>query len=412
MVGRRTPLFLLFCKYFPLFDHFRGIGKLNVFVALCSAILAAGTFEAILRTPGRLAGSFKPLWMGSSLFLLLAGFFWGAAHFGGQRLFRQFLPHADSMAGSLLGTGLFLGALAFLCRETPRWKDLKWVWWGLVVVECAVFAVLNRGSFDLALLEQRTAAIQGTYEKDPGNYRVWMDLANYTLGSPSGLDVWGEDPMMLARYTRFAVLTQGYDLSDDLLRRPFFTRFPPSLGLLRWRYQFHEEPEGLVRRKTGFQEVPRAYLVGNYRVMSEDDALEKAAKLDFDPTQEVLLEQGPGFPAFPGSVKGTVLIKDLDSDRIDIIAQVPSPSLLVMSDNYSTGWRAVAQPDSSQKAYQVLPANGFQRAMPLEAGKHHFLLEYRPTAYEAGKWISIVTWVLFLPTLLFLCLFAHERRGL
>jgi hypothetical protein len=31
-VGTRTPLFLLFYKYFPLFSHFRGIAKLDIFI--------------------------------------------------------------------------------------------------------------------------------------------------------------------------------------------------------------------------------------------------------------------------------------------------------------------------------------------------------------------------------------------
>lgn len=401
MVGRRTPLFLLFCKYFPLFDHFRGIGKLNVFMALSVAVLAAGAFEAILRDPQKLAGSVRALGRGSSLFFFLAGLFFAAAHFGGQKLFRQFLPHADSMTWSLLGTGFFLGVLALLCRETPRLKALKWAWWGLVAVECLVFAWVNRSSFDLRALQQKTAILQDTYQKDPGDYRVWMDLANYSLGAPAGLDVWGEDPMMLARYTRFAVLTQGYDLSDDLLRRPFFVRFPPALRLLRWRYDFHEESDGLVSKKTGFREVPRAFLVGDYQVLDEEGALEKAAKLDFDPARTVLLEQAPGFPAVKGPVKGTVTVKDQDSDHLDVTAQVPRPCLLVISDNYSTGWRASARMDPGQKEYQVLPANGFQRALPLDAGVHHFLLEYRPKTFDPGKWISGLAWLFFLPLLFF-----------
>lgn len=412
MVGRRTPLFLLFCNYFPLFDHFRGIGKLNVLMALCLALLAAGALEAILLKPEIVVPFFKPLWRGSVLFLFLAGIFFAAAHLGGERIFRQFLPHADSMAGSLLGTALFLGALAFLCRATLRIKSLKWVWLGLVVVECMIFAQANRSSFDLQALDQRTAAIQRTYDKDPGDYRVWMDLANYTLGAPSGLDVWGEDPMMLSRYTRFAVLTQGYDLSNELLRRPFFTQFPPSLGLLRWRYNFHEEADGLTAKRTGIPEVPRAFLVGGYEVMDETAALQKAARLDFDPRKEVLLEEDPGIPNNPGAADGRVSVKELDSDRIEVSVEASSPCLLVMSDNYSKGWRAVGYPEDAQKNYRVLPANGFQRALPLVPGSHHFLLEYRPKTFEWGLWISIVSWVLFLPILLFLGLPARKAQSL
>ncbi len=412
MVGRRTPLFLLFCDHFPLFDHFRGIGKLNILTALCLTLLAAGAFEAILREPEKLRDVSKPLAMGSGLFLLLAGIFFTAAHFGGQRIFRQFLPHADSMAGNLLGTGLFLAALALLSRETPRRQGLRWVWWGLVAVECAAFALANRSSFDLEALKERTAAIQRTYEKDPGDHRVWMDLANYTLGAPSGLDVWGEDPMMLGRYTRFAVLTQGYDLSNDLLRRPFFVRFPPALGLLRWRYIFHEDPDGLVSKRTGLKEMPRALLVGDYRILPEEKAIEEAAQLDFDPLKTALLEKDPGFPAGKGPVKGTVRLKDLDSDHVEVRVRNAKPCLLVITDNYAKGWKVEPISGPPSPVPSVLPANGFQRGIPLGAGEHDFILEYRPSAFGAGKWISVVSWVLFLPLMLFFVLSAPERRGL
>ena len=53
-VGKRTPLFPLFCYYFPLFGNFRGVGKLNIFITLCLVALAAMGLDEILRNPGKL----------------------------------------------------------------------------------------------------------------------------------------------------------------------------------------------------------------------------------------------------------------------------------------------------------------------------------------------------------------------
>jgi hypothetical protein len=36
----------------------------------------------------------------------------------------------------------------------------------------------------------------------------------------------------------------------------------------------------------------------------------------------------------------------------------------------------------------------------LKAGKHHFLLEYKPLAFEAGKWVSIASLILYVGMLL------------
>jgi uncharacterized membrane protein YfhO len=81
---------------------------------------------------------------------------------------------------------------------------------------------------------------------------------------------------------------------------------------------------------------------------------------------------------------------------MEITAHCPSNALLVITDNYSKGWKAKALPDSDQKSFQVLPANGFQRGIPLQAGSHHFLLQYRPAGFEIGKWISIGALALYL----------------
>jgi uncharacterized membrane protein YfhO len=56
----------------------------------------------------------------------------------------------------------------------------------------------------------------------------------------------------------------------------------------------------------------------------------------------------------------------------------------------------VGYPDSAENIYQVMPANGFQQAIPLQAGKHHILMEYRPEAFVIGAWISGISWLLFI----------------
>ena len=40
-------------------------------------------------------------------------------------------------------------------------------------------------------------------------------------------------------------------------------------------------------------------------------------------------------------------------------------------------------------------ANWTQQAIPLAAGKHHLRVEYRPASFVLGKWVTIVSIVLF-----------------
>jgi hypothetical protein len=148
--------------------------------------------------------------------------------------------------------------------------------------------------------------------------------------------------------------------------------------------------------KTGLKEIPRAFLVSRFEVLDTEKVLEKTSQLRFDPRREVLLESDPGIFSSIGKSDGFLEVKDLDTDRIEVQARLTQPALLVVSDNYSRGWKARALSGSNQSSYRVMPANGFQRAVPLEAGNHHFLMEYRPTAYVTGKLISIFAWVIFL----------------
>ena len=396
MVGTHTPLFGVFCRYFPLFDRFRGASKLNLLLALCLSFLAAMAYDAILRKPILLRGLVRPLGLGGGFLLLAASLFFLAPRMGGARLFKQFISHADSMAWTLCYTGLFLLGLSLLSRETVRRPSLKWVFGILILFESLWFAVANLTGFDLGALRQKTALIQQTYEKDPGDYRVWMDLDDYTLGAPSGLDIWGEDPMVLRRFAEFAVRTQGYDFNRDVLARPFFRSLPPALGLLRLKYVFRDQGDHLtVERPEGLREVPRAFFVARVEKLSPEAILGRAAGLQFDPLKEALVETDPGIALSGKEPEAGVQVKDLSTDELEIHAVTKEPSLLVLSDNYSEGWK-IRPGQGLGRAGQVMPVNGFQIGIPLEPGEHRFILEYRPTAFVAGKWISIISWALFL----------------
>lgn len=142
-------------------------------------------------------------------------------------------------------------------------------------------------------------------------------------------------------------------------------------------------------------------LMSDWRVVTEAPTLMNDL-LDsrFKPAQTLLLESRPDPRPAPGRPQGLVHWMDLSTDQTEITADVPHPELLFITDNFSRGWHVEALPDSAQNHYQVLPADYFLRAIPLGRGHHHFLLEYRPLAFEAGKWVSIVSCFLYVGVLL------------
>jgi uncharacterized membrane protein YfhO len=121
------------------------------------------------------------------------------------------------------------------------------------------------------------------------------------------------------------------------------------------------------------------------------------------------LESPPGFEPHWGVIKGKVSLKDLSTDAIEVTAETDRPCMLVLGENYSAGWKARDLANADPHDYRVVPANGFERGVPLPVGRHHFILEYRPAAFVVGKWISIVAWVFFVPV--FLLTLTFRRRS-
>ncbi len=390
-IGKRGPLFIPFCKYFPLFNDFRGVGKLNILATLSLVALAAMGLDEIWEKPSLLPKLAKTSAMGTVLtgFLALAG--WISLEWGGGRLFKKFPSEGSHIIQSLLLCSILFLALAFLswgARERP-W--LRYGFLALAFLELFGFALNNMPSFDYRTFMNRVEVISQTYQQDPGDYRVSANNC-YAMGL-GGFDVWGEDPVVPYRYAVFASAAQNYGSYIDIFGKAFLKEPPPALGLLRLRYIFTEGPNGLVVHWTGLKETPRFFVTGQWKVLKPDEITARSIQPGFDATREALLESNPGISPGAGKLESQVKVEDLTTDEIHIDARVSQPSVLVLADNYSHGWKAAPVGPSAQAAYSVMPAYGFLRGIPLEAGEHHLLLEYQPTAFVIGKWISIFAWL-------------------
>ena len=92
---------------------------------------------------------------------------------------------------------------------------------------------------------------------------------------------------------------------------------------------------------------------------------------------------------------GKIAVTAETTDSLTIEADLPAPAVAVVTDAYSDGWRAVsllrAGEGSAQTQYHIMPADYCVRAVPLAAGHHRLRLEYRPTAFVVGVWVSAVS---------------------
>jgi len=207
-------------------------------------------------------------------------------------------------------------------------------------------------------------------------------------------DLWGFDPGVLKRYAEFMAFTQGEN-PDKATQYVQFSRIHPLFKMLRHRYFLFSE-EG----KQGFEEIPsvlsRLELIQDWVLLPQRDRIFAAMNHPaFDPRQQVILETTPDPPPVKGKAKGTATVTEEGTDYLIVEANLPAPAILLITDTYSSSWRAVALPGSSQEHYDLLPANYILRAVPLGAGNHRLRIEYEPLGYRIGKWISLVSLIFF-----------------
>jgi len=256
----------------------------------------------------------------------------------------------------------------------------------LAIVEMFAFARSSRATFDpsstqapklKAFLDQRPGDYRIFYQRIP-NIAMWLDKE----------DVWGYAPLALKRYAEFMAFTQGQS-PDGASQYLEVSGFHPLDALLRWRYAFVPGADG-DRILTAKSVMSHLQLVYEYRVLSgRDEILQAMASPSFDPQQEVILETEPSPAPAPFDDIGTARIVDSSAGQLTVEANLPHPAILLITDAYSSGWRARPLEGSAQRAYTVVPANYVLQAIPLSQGRHRIQIEYRPAAFRAGAWISL-----------------------
>lgn len=410
-MGYYTPLFHLI-YHIPGFASFRGLSKFAFLFAMFVAFLAALGFDWLIRReklsprPSVIVAALGAV----SLLLALAIY---ASASNPEGWWFSWVSHlqwssdngripvappfvvvtslAHHAASQLLRCGvLFL--LVALLFWAARYR--RFILYGVVVLACielVAFAMNYTISFPMEKVDQLTSAWQGLLAQTEPDARIFSSEKNLLL-LMRGHDLWGNDPMVIGRYGQFVARSQGEPV-EDLFMKPFPHLDSPMLRMGRLEYVY--TPAGGLNRAP-WPTLKRAQFISRYRVISDSAArLETLADPAFDSMHKLILETPPN-PAPAGDPgDNRVELLDRSSDRIEVKASVLHPSILLITDTYSSGWHIHPLEANPPQQYQVLPADHAFRAIPLAAGEHHFLLEYQPVAWIVGKWVSIVAIVIY-----------------
>jgi hypothetical protein len=209
--------------------------------------------------------------------------------------------------------------------------------------------------------------------------------------------------MVPSRYAQFICHSQGIAENRLFSVSPVFTHINRSFGLLRLKYLLSDDGTRINAQSLPYPVMPRMALIYHWSVEKNPSAeLKVITNKAFNPARQVLLETEEGISLESPDKSSTLHWIDRSTDEVEVQAKTAHSCVLLVTDNYSPGWRADALPDSSQKEYSVLPGDYFLRAVPLKAGYHHFILRYRPGIFDIGKWVSLLSCFLYVAILLHL----------
>jgi len=419
-LGKHLPLYRPMYNFFPEYSHFRSVSKFTFLTCLFICALAATGFDLLLNKPKIITtGAFICGGMAVAFAVSALVMTWSSKDGGGgtwawlletigqseesylpSERYQQaaFIRSSESVAAGSIGwAAATLGAiclLLWLTRRNPRAA------YGLIVLATVELCVFARASlvttepdshYPVEWLDAIRAAPPGDFRVVNGPLPRLGEIDFLDQGMSLGIkNLWGYDPGVLKRYAQTLASAQGADPDEA---HQYLQIGRASAGLLQMlRCRIALGWQGDLRSTMELDSpLPVAQLVPNWVVREKRDAaLALINAPDFDPRKMVVLESSPGIVADHDGVSGPAEVVDSSTDWVEIRTTTPGPNILLITNNFSAGWRVVPLEATSQTQYQIIPANFTLMAIPLQAGSHHLRIEYLPTAFRVGKWISII----------------------
>jgi hypothetical protein len=450
-LGTHTPVWRVFYEVVPGISLFRapsiaaflfGFGAVTLMAFGVDRILGLGAREAIGGREGgsgsdaEVAGNRRILWfltgvtgvllLGSvlassgSLTSIWTSFFYGEMGPG----------KADALAraqvfisrGFLVST-LLAGATLGLAWGIQKRKIPVLAW----VVAMAALVILDLGRVDDAFIQTRSyhdwagpdANIQYLMDQQRASDEPFKVLG--MAGGP-GMDGTGQDvkpglrgldlaaghhPNDLARYRELIGMV-GSGVPANLFVDGTAAPNLPLLSLLNVRYviwpvhRFGGFPAGepvmatSLDGQTAYEAVyeiptlPRARLVGEAVVLSDEEAMSYILSPEFRPAEEVVLSEEPPVALSGEPVEGDVEWIEKGPNRLRLHVRSDRPALLVVADKWFPAWKGRV----GREEVPVLRANHSLRALPIPAGENEVELWFDGGTLMGPLILSLVSLVL------------------
>jgi hypothetical protein len=438
-LGDHNPLFPFVYNYVPFFKGIRYPVKFLYIFILVLSITAGLGFEALVQfLKERISKKEKHLFIILSLvcgvFLLFLVL--------GDRPIEDFLrgkgidfPDFNHLSVNLYHAKRFLFYLTLFFLLLRVGQEVKWKGWTKILLVFFLIADLfgNMGFYgkEKASDYLRKTHIDELISSDKESFRIFSTAKTIAMDVPVlianaspidifkekhlpsmsllyGLhDIWGIDVIRLKRVDEiYKALIGSPSISTTPLIDLYGVKYIVSMAPIEEGHQFeliYSRLEGLQGKKENLLKentiklyrnhnfLHRAWLVKAFRVMDSKLILPRMTSKEFDPRREVLLEETPPFlnPPHEGGAgeEGRVEFISESNNRLHLKVRIIKNTLLVLSDTYYPGWRALV----NGKETKIYRANYNFRAILLEAGESEIKFIYDPMSFKIGALVSLIT---------------------
>ncbi|MGQ9677764.1 MAG: YfhO family protein [bacterium] len=153
--------------------------------------------------------------------------------------------------------------------------------------------------------------------------------------------------------------------------------------------------------------LPRTFIVTNWEtVQNKDELLDRLTQPDFNPRRTALLYENPEVSLKSDSTTGFARITSYDANRITVESSLPTPGLLILSENYHPDWKVTVdgKPSKLLQAFHTL------RAVALTSGEHQIEFHYQPRYFRLGIIITILSILALILITLLQIFHPHHHR--
>jgi hypothetical protein len=224
-----------------------------------------------------------------------------------------------------------------------------------------------------------------------------------------GYDLWGARYLILPGRLAWNSLLRGYTsfLSNFEEIYPPPGAFDGPEGRKRRDAWLHDEDFQILLNRAAF---PRAWVVhrarfpvirgsgpeGREALMGEilfqnDDLWHDDARRVYDPREIAWIEGVERKVVLPGlsgagrePSEAVRVIRD-DPGRVELVAHLTTPGLVVLADTYYPGWRLTVD----GRAAEILQTNGSMRGALVGAGEHRLVYRYDPDSLKVGAGLTV-----------------------